>query len=62
MSVNLSIIDKEIKRRGKDEMLKFFQGIKKDKLYNKVQSPKVVDYLINYVSNFNEPVNENKKL
>ena len=59
--VNLSIIDKEIKRRGKKNMLKHFQDIKKNKLYNKVQSPKVVDYLINYVSNFNESVNEGKK-
>ena len=58
--VNLSIIDKEIKRRGKDNMLKHFQNIKKNKLYTKVNTPKSIDYLIKYVSNFNESVNEAK--
>jgi hypothetical protein len=56
--VNLSIIDKEIKRRGKKNMLKHFQDIKKNKLYTKVNTPNSIDYLINYVSNFNESVNE----
>lgn len=56
--VNLSIVDKEIKRRGKANMLKHFKDIKKNKLYTKVNTPKSIDYLINYVSNFNESVNE----
>ena len=58
--VNLSIVDKEIKRRGKANMLKHFKDIKKNKLYTKVNTPKSIDYLINYVSNFNESVNEAK--
>jgi hypothetical protein len=58
--VDLSKIDKEIKRRGKDNMLKHFQDIKKNKLYTKVNTPNSIDYLINYVSNFNESVNEDK--
>jgi hypothetical protein len=47
--VNLSIVDKEIKRRGKANMLKHFKDIKKNKLYTKVNRPKSIDYLINYV-------------
>ena len=38
-------------------MLKHFQDIKKNKLYTKVNTPKSIDYLIKYVSNFNESVN-----
>lgn len=53
-NIDLFIVNKEIKRRGKENMLKHFKTIEEENLYTKINTPKIIEYLIKYVSNYHK--------